>query len=195
MEEIFLQIKNMEESQVFTINDLNYSCSKSNLYKILRKLKKDNIINLAFKGIYYKVYISDFLNKPIPPNIMDVVRKIVEKNGEIIQYHGADIANKFRISTQMPLTYVFLTSGYSRQIIICGGVVKFIHTSNKKILQYSMQPLGKAISCLYYLGEDIVNDEIISKIKISIGEKDFEHLRKLNLEKWINEKLENYENS
>ena len=126
---IFLQIQRMKVGHVFVIDDLSFSCSKNNVYRVLRRLKKENVINVAYKGIYYKIEYSEFLGgRKLPPDTMDVIKKIIEKNKEVIQLHGADAANRFRISTQMPLTRVFLTSGYSREIDICGARVKFIHT-------------------------------------------------------------------
>lgn len=194
VEKIFLQIQKMKAGHVFVINDLIYSCSKDNVYKVLNRLKKDNIINVAYKGIYYKIEYSEFLGgKPLPPDTMDVIKKIIEKNKEIIQLHGAEVANRFRISTQMPLTLVFLTSGYSREIDICGARVKFIHTSNKRLLQYPMHDIGRAIACLDYLGKNLVDDKVLEKISNHIGEENFNALKDSDIDLWMKKSIYKYQ--
>ncbi len=80
VEKIFLQIQKMKAGHVFVINDLIYSCSKDNVYKVLNRLKKDNIINVAYKGIYYKIEYSEFLGgKPLPPDTMDVIGFVAQR--------------------------------------------------------------------------------------------------------------------
>lgn len=192
-EEVLIQIQKMEPGHVFVIEDLNYACSKSNIYRILRALKKEKTIGVAYRNIYYKTEYSEILGGvPLPPDIMDLVEKIVEKNQEVIQLHGAHVANRFRISTQMPLTKVFLTSGYSREVNICGSRVKFIHTNNKRLLQYSMHAIGSAISCMYYLRKAEVDDAVLEKIRLHIGDKNFSLLKDAEIELWMKKSISEY---
>jgi len=193
MQDVIQQIYDMKPSHVFTIADLQYSCNKTKIYRILKELKKNNVIDRSFRGIYYKVELSEFLGgRRLPPDIRDVVYKIAEMNKEVLQQHGALATNHFRISTQVPLTYVFYTSGYSREITVHGSRIKFIHTDNKKLLQYPGEKVGGAIACLYYLGKDLVDDKVLDKIKISIGEVNFQILAAAHLDKWIQNKIESY---
>lgn len=194
VEKIFLQIQRMKVGHVFVIDDLSFSCSKNNVYRVLRRLKKENVINVAYQGIYYKIEYSEFLGgRKLPPDTMDVIKKIIKKNKEVIQLHGADAANRFRISTQMPLTRVFLTSGYSREIHICGARVKFIHTSNKRLLQYPMHDIGWAIACLYYLGKNLVDDKVLEKIRNHIGDKNFNILKNSDINIWVKKSIYKYQ--
>ena len=56
--EVLIQIQKMEPGHVFVIEDLNYACSKSNIYRILRALKKEKTIGVAYRNIYYKTEYS-----------------------------------------------------------------------------------------------------------------------------------------
>ena len=46
----------------------------------MRRLKKENVINVAYKGIYYKIEYSEFLGgKPLPPDTMDVIGFVAQR--------------------------------------------------------------------------------------------------------------------
>lgn len=93
----------------------------------------------------------------------------------------------------MPLTLVFLTSGYSREIDICGARVKFIHTSNKRLLQYPMHDIGRAIACLDYLGKNLVDDKVLEKISNHIGEENFNALKDSDIDLWMKKSIYKYQ--
>lgn len=186
-EKIISQVQKMELGNVFTIDDLIFNCSKSNVYKILKTLRNKNIIKIAYKGIYYKIqYSTVLIGRLLPPNLYDVILILAKKNNEILQLNGGHTANLFHISKHVPMIEAFYTNGRTRELVLAGSRVKFTHVSNKKIFQYSLQPIGDALSCMYFLEERLVDHSVVQKIRKCIGEKNFSILKKLDLDPWMN---------
>ena len=119
----------------------------------------------------------------------DIVMFICNKNNEIIQIHGGIAANRLRLSTQVPLNRVFLTSGYSRILYLCGSPVKFIHTNDKRKLQHVGTNVGLAISAMYYLGKNVLDNNIVKKIKEYLTEDEYKQLKKSDLPVWMKKLL------
>ena len=51
--------------------------------------------------------------------------------------------------------------------------------------QYAHEPVGLAISALYFLGPKIVDVDIIKQLKKSLGEDDFQKFLKAKKSLWI----------
>lgn len=181
------RIARIQRGKVFSIDTLNINnYSKSAIQLALRKLIEEKVIFRFTKGIYFKPEKSTILkNAIIPPSILDVINFICKKNKEIIQVHGGIAANRLRLSTQVPLTYVFYTSGYSRTLYLRGSLVKFIHTDDKRILQHVGTNVGLAISAMYFFGKNIVDEDMVKKIKDYLTVKEYEQLKKSELPVWM----------
>lgn len=90
---------------------------------------------------------------------------ITRLTGETFQYDGGYCANRLGLSTQVPLYHVLHTNGRSRRFKLAGVDVVLNHTDDQRLLQYPLQKVGMAISALYYLGPNVVDDKIIKAIK------------------------------
>ncbi|WP_257222088.1 hypothetical protein [Acinetobacter sp. YH12245] len=60
-----------------------------------------------------------------------------------------------------------------------------IRTRCLDVFQYAHEPVGWAISALYFLGPKIVDLTIIEKLKKSLGEDDFQKFLKAKKPLWI----------
>lgn len=185
------KVSTMREWKIFSIDEFNTAVySRSAIQKALIKLAKEKVIVRIVRGVYFKPKISRIVKGAIVcPMSWDMIMFICNRNNETIQIHGGIAANRLRLSTQVPLNRVFLTSGYSRKLYFCGSPVKFIHTSDKRKLQHSGTNVGLAISAMYYLGKNILDKTIVKKIKEYLAEDEYEHLKKTDLPVWMKKLL------
>lgn len=179
------------KGRVFTAEDISPVLEvKQAVQKSLSRLIEEGSIRRIHNGIYYKPEVSRILKgRVLPPNVDQAIKVISAKNNEIVQMHGALACNRLGLSTQMPMARVFHTNGFSREIEIGGARVKFLHTNNDQLLQYSGTNVGMAISALHYLGRGFVNAEVVEKIRSQLTPREFRRLQKASLPAWIKEPL------
>ncbi|UNW06165.1 DUF6088 family protein [Acinetobacter variabilis] len=142
--------------------------------------------------VYYKVEmnkLSQFKNKPLSPDITDVLETLSRATALKFQVHGGVAANRLGLSTQVPLIHVFYTTGRSRDIKLYGQTVRFIRTRCLDVFQYAYKPVGLAISALYFLGPQIVNGVMIKQLKKTLGENDYQRLIKAKKPLWIENRI------
>jgi hypothetical protein len=130
----------------------------------------------------------------IMPDAAKIVEALARDHGETIQVHGAEAARRFKLSTQVPTMPVFLTSGPSRELKIDNLTIKLKHASHRKLHLAGKRP-GLALSALWYLGKDNVNDNVISTIHENLTEKEFETLKHTDMPAWMSGAFEKYDNT
>lgn len=185
------KIKKFPRGRVFSIENIpeTYGNKKAIQRSLSRLVQKGEIYRIR-NGIYYKPLKNKYLKgKIVPPNVDEVLKVISRKYHEKIQLHGGAAANRLGLSTQVPIFYVYYTSGVTRELDIAGIRVKLIHTSDVSLIKYAGTNTGLAIAALYYLGKELVSEEVVSKIRTNLSEKEFQLLIKANLVKWMHESL------
>ncbi|MCW1473923.1 DUF6088 family protein [Acinetobacter baumannii] len=185
------KIKKLPRGQVFSIEDIPETCGdKKVIQRSLSRLAQKGEIYRIRKGIYYKPLKNKYIEGEIvPPNIDEVLAVISRKYHEKIQIHGGAAANSLGLSTQVPIFYIYYTSGASRELDIVGIRVKLIHTSDVSLIKYAGTNIGLVIAALHYLGKELVSEEVVSKIRANLSEREFQLLIKANLVKWMHESL------
>ncbi len=190
-------INSFRKGYVFTV-DVDSLVSKGNRHSVnksLSRLVEEGLIKRISVGVYYKPSYSKFYtNKVLPPDIHKTACVIAKRNHEKLQLHGATATNLLGLSTQNTMYYVFFTTGSTREVEISGVRIKFIHTSNNKIMQHSGTKLGMIISALFYLGKELIDLQMIKQIKSTLSEDEFRKLINSNLENWMYEALTSDEN-
>jgi len=171
-------IKNLAAGSVFSVLDFSVLPSKQQLLSSLCAYLEQGKVSQVVPNIYYKVKYTDLLNPPraLPPDIFEVLAAMTRLTGETFQYDGGYCANRLGLSTQVPLYHVLYTSGCSRRFKLAGVDVVLNHTDDQRLLQYPLQKVGMAISALYYLGPNVVDDKIIKTIKNELSPEEYAKL-------------------
>ena len=183
------KVQRLPRGKLFTAERFSGLGTPAAVSKALSRLTLEGVVDRPFCGIFVRPEYSRFAGK-VPPSALKVVHLIVKRNGETIQTHGAAAALHFKISTQMPLYYVFHTNGPSRTIRISRKIpVKFVHTTNRRLLQFSGTKIGAAISALWYVGNEFTTPETIAKIKEELDNAEFNKLKSADLPAWMKQKL------
>jgi hypothetical protein len=84
--------------------------SRAAVDKTLSRLVEDGAIQQIASGVFVRLKQSRFVGN-VMPDVSSVIEVIAKDHGEIIQVHGAEAARRFKLSTQMPTTPVYYTSG------------------------------------------------------------------------------------
>jgi len=160
----------------------------------LNRMTRSGQINRATRGVYYRPRTSRLLGA-VPPEPRSVVAAIAANRGERILIHGAEAARRFGLSTQTPLSPVFLTDGPSRSVRIGKTEVRLQHATPRE-MALAGRPAGEALTALRYLGAEGANSQAISRIRAVLTEEEFEVLRGATtaMPSWLSDAFFHFEN-
>jgi hypothetical protein len=186
------QIAKVPLGEPFTNSRFLRLGSRAAVDKTLSRLVEEGAIQRLARGVFVRPKQSRFVGN-VMPDISRVVEVIAKDHGETIQVHGAEAARRFKLSTQMPTTPVYYTSGPTREIRIGNLKVKLLHTSSGRKLQHAGEKPGLALSALWYLGENNINTKVMRRIEEGLSEDEFETLRSSRMPAWMSEAFRQYE--
>lgn len=179
-----------ERGEPFTNKRFLKLGSRAAVDKALSRLVGEGVINRIMPGVFMRPKKSRYISN-VMPDVSRVVEVIAKDNDETIQVHGAEAARRFKLSTQMPITPVFYTSGPSRELKIGKLTVRLTHASHRKLL-LSGKRAGVALSALWYLGKNNMNEKAVNKIKAGLSPEEFESLKEVNIPAWMARALRDY---
>ena len=108
------------------------------------------------------------------PDVPKVIASLSELWGETIVPSGGAAANALRLTTQVPVQYVYLTSGASRTLHFGKQRVRLLHAPRWELAAPG-RLAGTAIRALAWLGPHEV-EESLEAIKRRIPAPDFDEL-------------------
>jgi hypothetical protein len=164
--------------------------SRASVDKTLSRLVEEGVIQRIARGVFVRPKKSRFIGS-VMPDVAKVVAVMARDHGETIQVHGAEAARRFKLSTQVPTTPVFYTSGPSRELKVGNLIVKLRHVSHRKLHLAGKRP-GLALSALWYLGKNNVNANVVSAIRDGLTAEEFETLKHTDMPGWMASALERY---
>ncbi len=162
--------------------------SRASVDKTMSRLVEEGVIQRIARGVFVRPKKSRFIGS-VMPDVAKVVEVMARDHGETIQVHGAEAARRFKLSTQVPTTPVFYTSGPSRELKVGNLTVKLLHASHRKLRLAGKRP-GLALSALWYLGKDNVNASVVGAIRAGLSAEEFETLKRTDMPGWMAGALE-----
>jgi hypothetical protein len=177
------RIENMPLGELFTGDEFLDLGTRARVLRVLGQLAKTDLIKRVSRGIYCRPKISELLG-PIGPSTAKLVNYVMR--GQVYQVHGAEAARRMELSTQVPMSHVFVTTGRARTISRGKMVIEFRHISARKVL-LAGRPAGFALTALWYLGKNEVTPRIVGKIRRVLGEEEFEALKSVvgSMPEWM----------
>lgn len=97
--------------------------------QILSTLSKQGVIHHLSRGVYVKAIKTRF--GLVYPSMEKIVEAIAKRDCAQVIPTGVAAENYLGISTQVPMNYVFLTSGSTRKIKVDGRTITFRHATLK----------------------------------------------------------------
>lgn len=117
---------------------------------LLRLAERGQLIR-AGRGVYLRPIAGRFGKRT--PSVEQAVEALAKQRGEIIVSNGAAAANALSLTTQVPIRFVYLTSGRSRKMNLGNQVVELRHAPRWQ-LALADRPAGEAIRALAWLGPE-----------------------------------------
>lgn len=136
MEKLQTQLlKRIEEfnHKPFLINDFLDIANYEAIKKTLQRLEGQGKIARLMRGMYCVPIYSPILQKSITSSISDIAYALARQNHWTICPDADQCMSMVGLSTQVPATYRFLTTGPYRKYNIKGTKVEFLHAADKYV--------------------------------------------------------------
>lgn len=128
----------------------------------LTKLVDDNTIVRLGQGIYYRPKMSRF--GAVKPSVIQIAESIAKRDLAKILPIGETVLNELGLSTQVPMTYTFLTSGSGRTINLGNQSIVFKRGVPRNFA-YQTSLMAYLVQALRALGKDGVGETEIAQIR------------------------------
>lgn len=142
----------------------------------LRRLKASSTIRQLARGLY-DYPVNDPVLGTVAPSADAIARALVARDAIRIQPSGAYAANVLGLSDQVPSRIVFLTDGPARKVRIGKREIILQHTTPRNMATAG-RISGTIIQALRHLGQDQVDDQVISVLRRRITDADHAAIRK-----------------
>ena len=163
------QILSAEDNTIFFRNDFPQYHPES-VGRILSDLTEKGVLVRIASGIYVKPRQSKF--GMVMPSIEHIVKAVAERDKAQVLPSGATALNALGLSTQVPMSYSFLTTGSARNLNI-GNRKVILKRGVPRNFSYKTNLIALLVQALRSLGEQNVDEERMSQIRRLIDmEKD-----------------------
>ena len=165
---------------VFTPSDFLNLGSRSTVDQALSRLAKDGTIRRLAQGVYDYPKVSARFGV-LAPDPYTVAKVIADKDGHVIQVTPMQAANLLGLSTQVPAKPVYLTDGPSRTRQVGNTMIKFKRAAPKNLVGTGKRA-GLIFQALRYVGQNGINDHVISRLANALSPSDAKSLYKDSLQ-------------
>lgn len=155
------QILSSEDDAIFFRNDFPQYHPES-VGRILTDLTEEGELIRIASGIYIKPRMSRF--GPVMPSIEHIVKAISIRDKAQILPSSDTALNALGLSTQVPMSYSFLTTGSARKLSI-GKRQVTLKRGVPRNFAYKTQLIGLIVQALRCLGEPNVTSKELEQIQ------------------------------
>ena len=138
----------------------------------LSRLARRGKLLRVCRGVYMRPIETRF--GVCPPSPPKVIAALSELWGETIVPSGGAAANMLRLTTQVPVRMVYLTSGPSRKLRLFGLVLELLHAPRWQLVAPG-RPAGLAVRAMAWLGPYEIK-ESLEVIKRTLSAADLAEL-------------------
>ncbi len=188
------RVKRMPKGKPFSSSGFLEIGARASVDQALSRLAKAGEIRRVARGVYMRPKSSRFVAE-VMPEVGEVMNVIAKDNKEVMQIGGAEAANRLGMSTQMPTKHIYYTNGAPREIRVGNLRVQLKNTQSPRKLAHAGQKPGMALSALWYLGKENVNESAIGCIEKSLNKKEFEKFKKASMPAWMADAVRRYSGS
>ena len=150
-------------------------CNEKTAKKNIARLEKSGILRRVIRGVYDKPKFSNLLNEYVSPDIDEIARALARNYNWSIAPSGNTALNLLGLSTQVPASFEYISTGPYRSYDIGKMKLRFSHRANKTIEGMSWKS-AMVIEALKAIGKDSINDKTIYILRKRLTEDDKERL-------------------
>lgn len=130
--------------------------------RVLSALTEEGVLVRLSPGIYVKPRMSRF--GPVMPSVEKVVEEIAVRDKVQVLPSGAAALNALGLSTQVPVSYCFLTMGSARTLMI-GNRKVTLKRGVPRNFAYRTRLIALLVQALRALGEQNVGEQELAQIR------------------------------
>ena len=150
-EQILCYARNQSEGVPVTAKGLLHLGSRAAVDQTLSRLSRSGELLRLGRGLYVLPVESRFGSRP--PSVEKTVKAFAAQRGEQIANGGAMAANALRLTTQVPVKRVFLTSGRSRTLKLGRQEIELRHAPPWQLV-LGNRKAGEAVRALAWVGRE-----------------------------------------
>ena len=129
---------------------------------VLAKLVEENLILKLGQGIYYRPKMSRF--GAVKPSVTQIAESIAKRDNTKILPVGETALNELGLSTQVPMSYTFLTVSSGRTIKLGNQTIVFKRGVPRNFA-YHTTLMAYLVQALKALGKDNVGETELTQIR------------------------------
>ncbi len=156
-EKIMEHAEGLPEGTPLVAKELLHLGTRAGVNRALSRLAKRGQLIRAERGVYFRMVTSRFGTHP--PSVERIIKGLAAQRGEAIVRHGAAAANALGLITQVPMRYIYLTSGRSRMLMLGKQKVELRNAPPWQLI-LADHPTGQVVRALAWLGPEEVEDAI-----------------------------------
>lgn len=161
------QILGAEENSLFFRSDFPQYHTES-VGRVLSALTDEGVLVRLSPGIYVKPRMSRF--GPVMPSVEKVVEEIAVRDKVQVLPAGAAALNALGLSTQVPMSYCFLTMGSARTLMI-GNKKVTLKRGVPRNFAYRTRLIALLVQALRTLGEKNVGEQELAQIRRLVSQE------------------------
>jgi hypothetical protein len=184
-EKVMSKIEGSAENSIFFLTDFAEDGAIETVRKVLGDACKEGKLIHVAHGIYVKPKRSRF--GIVPPPMEQTATAIAKRDHVKIMPTGATAANIIGLSTQIPMTYSYLTTGTTRNIIIGNQVLKFKRAAPRNFA-YKGTSVALVVQALKEIGRKNVGSNeksAIYKFLLNSEDREYQNSDALLAPQWI----------
>lgn len=148
-EAIRSHVEGQPEGTIFVPKEFLSLGTRASVDQALARLVKAGVLTRVSRGVYAANIATRF--GTIPPPVEQVVENYAAAKGQEILQNEAIAANRFGLTTQVPIRHVYITSGPSRHLRL-GKVDVEVRKVPRWLTLYPGRPAGEIIRALSFVG-------------------------------------------
>ena len=172
---ILNRINGSMKGKCFSRSDFADLGSRLSISQTLSRLECEGIIISPLRGYYCKPKISKFLGEVLPPDYNELANAIARNYGWAILPCGDILLNNLGLTTQVPVTWMYVSTGPYREYVSNGTVITFKHTANREMFNMS-RTSALIVQALKTLGKANITSQTIEKLQTRLTKRESQRL-------------------
>ena len=166
-------VKSRKPGEVFTIKDLPSGISRGMGDVTLSRMARTGVIRRVARGVYDVPQWNQLLQKEVAVDVDKVAHAIARKFGWTIRPSDESAVNVMGLSTQLPASYIYITTGPSKKYVVDGCPVSFVHRCNREMI-LGFPAARDVVRALKGLGKAYATPEIVAQMARRYSDREWE---------------------
>ena len=162
VDDIEQQVQQSDAGTLFFVSDFAKAGNDVFISRLLSEFTEKGLLCRLSKGVYYKPVQTRF--GILYPEVGELVKAIARRDKAQVLPTGETAQNMLGLSTQVPMNYVYLTSGSARKIKVGPRTVTFKRCVPKNFAAKD-EFLAILIQAMKSIGENRITDQHRTVIK------------------------------